>query len=199
MNRKGKHQKLDVHPLTKKRWSDFERLFGDRGACGGCWCMYWRLKRQDFEKKKGKGNKRAMKAIVDSGEIPGLLAYAGAQPVGWCSVAPRQSFPVLERSRILKEVDDTPVWSVVCFFIDKDYRNTGVSTKLLKAAVEFVKKQGGKVLEGYPVEPKKDRYPPVFAYTGFFSTFQEAGFSEVVRRSETRPIMRFFIGKKRSR
>ncbi len=188
--------KLEVYPLTKKRWPDFEKLFGERGACGGCWCMYWRLKRQDFEKKKGKGNKRAMKAIVDSGEIPGLLAYAGAQPVGWCSVAHRQAFPTLDRSRILKRVDDSPVWSIVCFFIDKNFRNKGVSALMLKAAIEYVKKQGGKVLEGYPVEPKKDRYPAVFAYTGFFSTFKEAGFSEVARRSETRPTMRFSIRKR---
>jgi GNAT superfamily N-acetyltransferase len=198
MTKKGKTLKLEVHPLTKKRWSDFERLFGERGACGGCWCMYWRLKRQDFEKKKGEGNKRAMKAVVGSGEIPGLLAYAHGQAVGWCSVAPRQAFPVLQGSRILKEVDDTPVWSIVCFFIDKDFRNTGMSAQLLKAAIEHVKKQGGNVLEGYPVEPKKDKYPAVFAFTGFSSAFKEAGFAEVTRRSETRPIMRFFIKKKRS-
>ncbi len=190
--------KIEFHPLTKKCWADFVKLFGERGACGGCWCMWWRLKRSEFEHQKGEGNKKAMKAIVDSGEIPGILAYFRGAPIGWCSVAPREAFPTLNRSRILKQIDEKSVWSIVCFFIDKHFRNKGLSTQLLKAAIEYVKKQGGKVLEGYPVEPKKDTYPATFAYTGFSSAFKKAGFVESVRRSETRPIMRYYISKSKS-
>jgi GNAT superfamily N-acetyltransferase len=97
--------------------------------------MWWRLKRSEFERQKGEGNRKAMKTTVDSGEVPGLLAYAGDVPVGWCSVAPRDSFPVLNRSRILKKIDDMPVWSIVCFFIDKKSRNRGVSVQLLRAVI----------------------------------------------------------------
>jgi len=183
----------EFHPLTLKRWGDFEQLFGVRGACGGCWCMWWRLKRSEFERQKGEGNRKAMKAIVDSGEIPGILAYIGKKSVGWCAVAPRESYPVLERSRILKSVDATPVWSVSCFFIHKNFRNKGLSVRLLHAAIAHVKDHGGRVVEGYPVEPKKDRMPPAFAWTGLASGFKKAGFTEVARRSETRPIMRFDI------
>ncbi len=184
---------LNFHPLTRDRWPDFQRLFGERGACGGCWCMWWRLKRSQFDRQKGEANRKAMKAIVDSGEVPGILAYARDVPVGWCSVAPRMRFPVLSRSRILKEIDETPVWSVVCFFIEKDYRNKGVSARLLRAATEYVKQQGGMLLEGYPVEPKKGKVPDAFVWTGLASTFKKAGFVEVARRSETRPIMRFSV------
>ena len=190
---------LEFQPLTKSRWSDFENLFGERGACGGCWCMWWRLKRSEFERQKGEGNRKAMKAIVDSGDVPGLLAYAGDVPVGWCSVAPRDRFPVLNRSRILKKIDDMPVWSIVCFFIEKKFRNRGVSVQLLQAVIEHVKRQDGRVLEGYPVEPKKDKMPAAFAWTGLASAFKKVGFVEVARRSETRPIMRFFISKRRSK
>jgi len=185
---------LEFHPLTPERWKDLEALFGERGACGGCWCMWWRLKRSQFEKQKGEGNRRALKKIVDSGEVPGLLAYAGGQPVAWCSVAPRETYSVLERSRTLKRIDDQPVWSVVCFFVAKPFRGKGVTVKLLRAAVEYVKEQGARIIEGYPVEPKKTRMPDAFAYTGLVSTFRKAGFIEVLRRSETRPIMRYFIG-----
>ena len=104
-----------------------------------------------------------MRNIVNSGEIPGLLAYLEDKPAGWCSVAPREKFSSLERSRVLKRIDDKPVWSIVCFFIDKHYRNKGVSVKLLSACIEYVKEKGGKVLEGYPIEPKKGRIPEVFA------------------------------------
>ncbi len=193
IDNQGNLSELEFYPLTRDRWADFEQLFGERGACGGCWCMLWRLKRSEFERQKGEGNRKAMQAIVDSGEVPGLLAYAGDVPVGWCSVAPRDSFSVLNRSRVLKKIDESPVWSIVCFFVEKNYRNRGLSVQLLRAAIEYVKERGGTLLEGYPVEPRKDRIPAAFAWTGFASAFKKAGFIEVARRSETRPMMRFFI------
>lgn len=183
--------KLEFHSVTPKRWRDLEKLFGERGACGGCWCMCWRLKRSQFEKQKGAGNKKALKKIVAAGEVPGLLAYAGREPVGWCSVAPREAFPVLENSRILKRVDDQPVWSASCFFVARPYRRQGLSVKLLRAAVAYAKKKGARMVEGYPVEPKKSPMPDVFAWTGLASAFRRAGFKEVLRRSPTRPIMRY--------
>ena len=188
---------LEVYPLTPERWADLEELFGENGACGGCWCMWWRLKRSEFERQKGEGNRKALKKIVDSGRIPGILAYAKGQPIAWCSVAPRETYPTLERSRTLKRVDDKPVWSVVCFFVAKPFRRKGVTTKLLRASIDYVSKQGGKILEGYPVEPKKAKIADTFAYTGLASTFSKAGFVEVFRRSETRPMMRYMIKKKK--
>jgi len=97
---------MEFHPLTPERWPDFEKLFGPRGAYGGCWCMWWRTTRSQFEKQGGEGNRRAMKNIVDSGEVPGIIAYADGQPVGWCSVAPRDSYGSLNRSPVLKRLDD---------------------------------------------------------------------------------------------
>jgi GNAT superfamily N-acetyltransferase len=188
-------KRLTFRPLTPARWDDFERLFGERGACGGCWCMWWRLKRSDFEKKKGAGNKRAMKAIVQKGDVPGIIAYAGKEPVGWCAVAPRDDYGTLERSRILKPVHDQPAWSVVCFFVERAHRGTGVSVELLKAAVAHAKRHGARIVEGYPVEPKQDRMPDAFAWFGLASAFERAGFKEVARRSPTRPIMRILVKK----
>jgi GNAT superfamily N-acetyltransferase len=187
---------LDFHPLTPDRWGDFETLFGPRGACGGCWCMWWRIKRSEFDQQKGAGNRQAFQQIVASGENPGLLAYdasAAGPPVGWCSVAPRESFPALERSRVLKRVDDKPVWSVVCFFIAKPYRRQGLTVSLLKAAVEYARQAGASIVEGYPEDPKKPDIPAPFAFTGLVSAFRQAGFVEVMRRSPTRPIMRYHI------
>ena len=180
-------------PVTKDRWSDFETLFGVRGACGGCWCMLWRLKRSVFEQQKGEKNKQAMKAIIESGEVPGILAFSKDQPIAWCSVAPRERFPALERSRILKKIDDQPVWSISCLFVEKNHREKGLSVRMANAAIDYVKKEGGTIVEAYPVEPKKDRAPPVFVWTGLTAGFKKAGFIECARRSETRPIMRYYV------
>jgi GNAT superfamily N-acetyltransferase len=182
---------LDCHPLTPGRWADFEALFGERGACAGCWCTYWRRPRSDFNRNKGEGNRRFMRDLVESGVSPGLVGYAGGVAVGWCAVAPRADYPALGRSRILRPIDDTPVWSVSCLFVRKDHRRKGLSVQLLRAAVEHVKKQGGSMVEGYPVEPKAAAsIPAAFAWTGLASAFLAAGFTECARRSETRPIMR---------
>jgi GNAT superfamily N-acetyltransferase len=184
---------LKFQPVTSKRWKDLENLFGERGACGGCWCMLWRLPRAKWQQQLGEKNRKALKRIVDSGEVPGILAYSDGQPIGWCAVAPRETFQLLERSRIMGRVDEKPVWAVVCFFVSKPFRQKGMSIAMLKAAAEYARKKGAKIVEGYPVEPKKDRMPDVFANTGLASAFRQAGFKEVLRRSETRPIMRYFI------
>lgn len=183
---------LTFAPLTPDRWADLEALFGPRGASGGCWCMWWRSPRSEFNALKGDGNRAAFRSVVESGAPPGVLVYAGDRPVGWCAIAPREHYPGLARSRILKPVDDQPVWSVTCFFIAKGWRRRGLAVRLLRAAVAFAQERGARIVEGYPVESRQDM-PAVFAWIGMASTFRRAGFVEVARRSETRPIMRLTL------
>jgi GNAT superfamily N-acetyltransferase len=185
--------KLEFHPLTARRFGDLERLFGPRGACGGCWCMWWRLTRSQFDEQKGEKNRRALKRIVRSGEVPGILGYCDGEPVGWCSIAPRESFPALARSRVLKRVDDKPVWSVVCFYVPRQFRRRGFSTALLRAAVAHAREHGARIVEGYPTEPRKTPAPDAFVWTGLPAAFRRTGFREVARRSPTRPIMRLTL------
>ncbi len=193
--RKGVLPDLQFHPLTLDRWGDLEELFGERGACGGCWCMWWRLKRSEFELQKGAKNKAALKKIVKSGQVPGILGYSAGKPIAWCSVGPRETYASLERSRVLKRIDDKPVWAAVCLFVAKAFRRKGVSIEMLKAAVRYAKEKGAGIVEGYPVEPKSGRWPDAFVYTGLPSAFREAGFEEVRRPSPTRRIMRCLIKK----
>lgn len=181
---------ITITPATPGRWVDFETLMGESGGCGGCWCMLWRLSNKSFEAQKGEANRDAMRAIFESGAEPGLLAYDGDEAVGWCSLAPRAVFPRLETSRFLKPLDGRPVWSVSCFFIRKSHRGRGISVALLRAATGFVRKHGGEILEGYPIDPAKKPYPAVYAWTGLAAAFRAAGFEERLRRSKTRPIMR---------
>ena len=185
--------KYHFYPVTKENWIDFENLFGEKGACAGCWCMYWRLRRKEYDILRGEGTKKKMKNLINKGTIPGILAYDDEKPIGWCSIAPREDFPVLENSKVLKRIDDKPVWSVVCFYINKNFRRKGLSVELLHAVKKYVKMNKGKIIEGYPVEPKAGKTADVFAWTGLASAFKKAGFKEIKRRSETRPIMRYIL------
>lgn len=183
---------LSFHPLTPARWGDFARLFGTRGACGGCWCMYWRLRGKAFQQAKGANNRAAMKRLVDGGAVPGILAYDGERPVGWSSGGWREEFPRLANSRLLKPIDTVPVWSIVCLFVEKSYRKQGVSTALIGAAAEFAARQGATVVEGYPYDYRNrvEPSPPPFVYVGLYQSFERAGFTEAARPSEVRAIMR---------
>ena len=186
----GKAARFEFHPLTSDRWRDFETLFGECGACDGCWCMWWKLGNLEFNANRGEANRKAMRAIVRSGTVPGILAYAGGEPVGWCAVEPRVVYPRLARSRVRAPVDDAPVWSVTCFFVAPSWRRRRVTVHLLGAAADHVRRQGGRIVEGYPNDPRSGGSPDAWVYTGLVSAFLSAGFKEVARRSASKPIMR---------
>jgi GNAT superfamily N-acetyltransferase len=152
--------------------------------------MVWRLSPRQWTAGKGARNRRAMRRLVESGARPGVLAYRGGKAIGWCAIAPRRDYPALARSRVLAPIDDEPVWSISCLFIRKEERRTGLSVRLLRAAVEFAARGGARIVEGYPIEPAMERTPDPFVWTGIPSSFRKAGFKEVARRSRSRPIMR---------
>jgi GNAT superfamily N-acetyltransferase len=181
--------RLTFHPLTPDRFPDLERLFGPRGASGGCWCIWWKLSRPEFDAGKGEGNRRALEVAARGGTVPGLLAYAGAEPVGWVAIEPREAYPRFLRSRTLAPVDDAPVWSITCFFVARAWRGKGVTSSLIEAAVKHARRGGARAVEAYPVDPSAPQ-ADAFVYTGIASTFLRAGFREVARRSATRPILR---------
>jgi GNAT superfamily N-acetyltransferase len=181
------------YPLTPERWGDFERLFEEHGIQNGCWCMYWRTRREDCQRGYGEGNKSVFKAIVESGKIPGILAYNAHRPVAWCSIAPRQDYPVLERSRTLKRVDDQPVWSIACFFISLTYRRKGMTELLIRAAIDYAHVNGARIVESYPLRTEITKLLPYERYMGIQSTYERLGFQVAASRSERRPVMRYII------
>ena len=188
--RSRRDETLAFHPLTPERWDDFETLFGESGAYGGCWCMWWRETRAEFERRQGEGNRAAMEEIVRSGEVTGILAYEGNRAVGWCSIAPRERFGSLERSPVLRRLDEEPVWSIVCLFVDSDRRGRGLSEALIRAAVDHAASRGATLVEAYPSRPRGKRLPPVSSFMGIPEVFARAGFEESARPSEAKIVMR---------
>lgn len=182
---------LDIVPARASHWGLLTGLFGARGACGGCWCMYWRKQHAAFERDKGERNRRDLERLIRADRPPGLLAISRRTPVGWCAVGPRSAFPRLARSRNLAPVDDLGVWSLPCFFVRRDWRRRGVATRLVAAGLAHARGLGAPSIEAYPVNPTGQAYPDTFAFTGFAKQFRRLGFREVARRAPTRPIMRF--------
>jgi ribosomal protein S18 acetylase RimI-like enzyme len=133
--------------------------------------------------------KARLKSLVDSGVVAGLLGYEEGRPVGWISLGPRPEFPRLQRHQVAKPVDEQPVWSIVCFVVDRSARRRGVSEALLGAAVDYARANGATLLEAYPIDTV-ERRPDVSLYWGVKSVFDRAGFEEVARRKKARPVVR---------
>jgi GNAT superfamily N-acetyltransferase len=179
-----------IEPLTPERWRDFTTLFGEKGACAGCWCTWGRLTHAEFHATAPAARRAYTQRLVRRGDPPGLLAYDGDAPVGWIAVAPRAAFRRYESSRVLAPVDEQPTWSVPCFFIAKTHRRRGLTVALLRAACIWAAHRGARRIEGYPVDTRGGRQAAAFLWTGVPQPFLAAGFREVARRSPTRPIFR---------
>jgi GNAT superfamily N-acetyltransferase len=183
---------FEFRPLISKDWDSLEKLFGKRGAMGGCWCMFWKQTQTEFARMHGEQNRLALKSVVESGTVPGVLAYQDNEPAGWCAVEPRESYSRLARAKVLAPVDDQPVWSITCFFIGKQYRRKGLMRGLLKAAIDWATSNGAHIIESYPFDTQQ-RVRPSTAYMGVIPVYLENGFVEVMRRTPRRPIMRKYL------
>lgn len=183
---KKKGSDLQFHPVTPERLADLETFSRAHGKFRWCSCMRWRMASSDFRHSTKEERVNGLEGLVRKKTPVGLLAYADGEPVGWCSVAPRETYEALERSRTLGRIDERPVWSVACFFIDRNHRRQGVTLGLLKAAVEYARSRGAKAIEGYPVDPGERLY----TYMGSPETFRRAGFKDVTPEGRKRVVMR---------
>jgi GNAT superfamily N-acetyltransferase len=187
-----------VRPLTSARWGDLETIFNARGCsvARGCWCMFYRKSGADATLPKGvtraAANCNEHKALVDAGVTTGLIGYRGRQPVGWVSLGPRGDYAKLARSPVMKPVDETPVWSVVCFVVPAEHRGQGIAKALLDGAVTWAKRRGVRVLEAYPVD-RTGRSRDDAMWFGARSMYAAAGFVEVARRKADRPVVRLTV------
>ena len=184
---------LTFKPLTRANWASSVQLFGNKGACGNCWCMYYRLPKFDFaEGKVEEGNKEAMHNLVMDNKPAGILGFYDGQPIAWCAFAPRKDFIKLEKSRVHKRIDELPVWSIPCFFIDKAFRRQGVSVELLKGVIRYAKENNIAIIEAYPTTATTETIADSFAWIGLYKSFERAGFEIVDRTSKNRPMVRYY-------
>ena len=192
---------LEIHPLTPERWPDLVRLFNAPGGSQvrGCWCMFYRRSGRT-EVPDGVSRpehaKCSLKSLVDAGTVPGLIGYRDGEPVGWLSLGPREDYARLERSPVMKPIDDRPVWSVVCFYTAKQMRGQHVAEAMLAGAIDYACSCGVRLLEAYPVDKAK-RSADDSMWFGGKAMYDRAGFVEIARRKPARPVMRKALRAKR--
>lgn len=186
---------LTVRPLTRATWADFETVMGGNGGARGCWCMHWRLSIEEWMDGKGDGNKAAMRRLAGRRTPPGVVAYRDDDPVAWCGFGDRSDYPRMQRSSVMKAVDDTPVVSLTCLFIRKGHRGEGLFAALIAAVCDHLAETAEtRTVEAYPVEPAEGRKAgPDTAMTGIAGAFLAAGFTEVARPRPDRPVLRYSL------
>lgn len=178
---------LEFHPVSIDRWPDLTAFFEQHGKTNYCWCMRWRLKSTDFKQVNAKERRSKLASLVQANIPIGVLAYHHGKPVGWCSIAPRETYTLLEGSTTLTRIDHLPTWCVVCFFVDPSLRGHDLPVNLLQAAVTYAISQGATIIEGYPVEPDQS-----YRFMGSPAVFEQAGFHKVGIAKNGRRIVRFF-------
>ncbi len=183
--------RFDTRPLRTDDWPLIETLFGGNGACGGCWCMWWRVPMggKTWDAAKGAPNKRAFRKLVESGKASGVLAFCGGEAVGWCAIAPRANFPRIERSKALAREWDDGTWSLNCLFVPARWRGRGVATVLVTAAIEHAREKGAREIEAYPQAVKPgERQAGAFVWTGVPGLFTAHGFKPQQRHERGRGL-----------
>lgn len=189
---------LEIHPLTAARFDDLAGLFEEGGDPKWCWCVYFRFRGRDWTNATAAENRSALEDLTERPLAPGLVGYQGERVVGWVSLGPREDYERLTYSKVLAPVDDTPVWSIVCFVVSRRVRGRGVAAALLDAAIAFARERGATMLEAYPVDVGDGRVPAASAFHGTLAMFERAGFAVVERRqwnsaSPVRPIVRLTL------
>jgi hypothetical protein len=181
---------VSVVPVTPDRWDELAAFFGPNGAYSNCWCAWFRVRAKDYD--NGPGNRRVLRRLTRDGAIPGLLGFDGSQPVGWVSVAPRDQFERILRSRVIgpADPDETDIWSLVCFWIPARHRGAGIATALLAGAVDHARTHDAAAVEAYPVETAGERRPGADLFTGTVEMFRKAGFLITAHPSGGRPLAR---------
>ncbi|HYD40209.1 MAG TPA: GNAT family N-acetyltransferase [Anaeromyxobacter sp.] len=176
--RKRPPRALDIVPVTPERWRDLEALFSAKGCPGFCWCTPYRFR--DAHTMDHARKRDALGGLVSASVPVGVLAVLAGVPVGWCSIAPRRTYEKLVRSRTMPVVD-AEAWTLLCLFVRREHRGTGVARALVDGAVAYARSMGADVVEAYPWDTAGRRKgatgPDPTMHFGHSALYRAAGFA----------------------
>lgn len=164
-----------THPVTPDRFEDFADVINPNRRASHCWCLSHRLRPKEIEQLGGGAREQAMRVLCEREHPPGVVAYRDGVPVGWCNIGARREIPRLDGSRLIRPVDDVPVWSIVCVVVRGGHRRQGVTTPLIEGAVAYAASHGAPAVEAHPVDPP-GRMDTTMAFVGTRSMFEKVGF-----------------------
>jgi GNAT superfamily N-acetyltransferase len=167
---------FDTRPLTPDRVDDFATVANPNRRPSHCWCLSHRLSAREITELGGGSREAAFRALCARENPPGVIGYDDGEPVGWCSIGPRSENTRLSQSRLIRPLDDVPVWSIICVVIRGGYRRQGYTTPLINGAVEYAAARGAPAVESYPVDPGSGRIDLTMAFVGTRAMFANAGF-----------------------
>ena len=172
---------MEILPATSDLWPHLADLFAHRGGPDTrfCWCIFWRLRSRDFSEATPAANRERLRAIVEQGPPPGLVALEEGRAIGWVGLAPRSEYQRIEHSRVIPPIEGPAPWAIPCFVVSTDARGRGIASALLAAAVDHARAAGAAAVEGYPIDPAAalgGRVRDTGAYVGTRAMFERAGF-----------------------
>ncbi len=167
-----------TRPVTPDRFEDFADVVNPNWRDTHCWCVTHRLRATDVEALGGGDREQAMRTLCHRDVPPGVITYRDDVPVGWCNVGARDDIPRLAASRLIRPVDDLPVWSIVCVVVRSGHRRQGVTRHLIEGAVAFAASHGAPAVEAHPVDPD-GRMDLTMAFVGTKHMFERVGFTQV--------------------
>ena len=168
----------ETHPVTPDRFEDFADVVNPRRRQTHCWCLSPRLPAAQIAELGGGSREQAMRRLCEREHPPGVVTYLDGVPVGWCSISPRSEIPRLQASKLIRPVDDVPVWSIICVVVRSGHRRKGVTQHLLGGALAYAAEQGAPAVEAHPVDPP-GRMDLTMAFVGTRAMFERVGFEVV--------------------
>jgi GNAT superfamily N-acetyltransferase len=195
---------VTVLPANQASWDDLRTVFGTRGDPSRCYCQRYKMRPGESwasfpaEERAFRLRTQTDCGHPESATTSGLVAYLDHEPVGWCAVEQRTTYPrLLLKTRVpwadrAEDKSDDSVWAVTCFVTRVGYRRRGISRALARAAVDFARERGARAIEGYPMITERGREVtlPVEIHVGSRSVFAAAGFTEVSHPTLRRVVMR---------
>jgi GNAT superfamily N-acetyltransferase len=168
-----------THPVTPDRVDDFVKVANPNRRASHCWCLSHRLSAREISELGAGSRESAFRVLCERKNPPGVIGYSDGEPVGWCSVGPRSENTRLSQSRLIRPLDDLPVWSIICVVIRGGHRRRGYTTPLINGAVEYAAARGAPAVESYPVDPGSRRIDLTMAFVGTRAMFEKVGFEVV--------------------
>lgn len=183
---------VSVLDATTDRWDDLDAVMGTSGDPSRCFCQFFRMRQKDWTAAGRDGTRAALRAQLADPAPPGVLGYSDSgQPVGWCAVAVRSSYPRLATGTVSSALpDEDGLWAVTCFVVTLGARRQGISAALLDGALDLARRHGALAVEGYPVDTVAKKASAAELYHGSLSVFLRAGFIEVARPTPARAVVR---------